>query len=58
MNTLLQKIQKDRNDQSKQRIIDSERLMVKNKTIINDLKHKNNEAVKRLYEVLHNITLD
>lgn len=34
MNTLLQKIQKDRNDQSKQRISDSEKLIVKSKTLM------------------------
>lgn len=34
MNTLLQKIQKDRNDQSKQRMSDSEKLIVKSKTLM------------------------
>jgi hypothetical protein len=34
INTLMQKIQKDRNDQLKQRQTDSEKLIIKNKSLI------------------------
>lgn len=40
MNTLLQKIQKDRNDQSKQRMSDSEKLIVKSKTLMTEVKRR------------------
>lgn len=40
MNTLLQKIQKDRNDQSKQRSSDSEKLIVKSKSLVSEVKHR------------------
>lgn len=36
----MQKIQKDRNDQLKQRQADSEKLIIKNKTLINELKNR------------------
>ena len=34
LNSLLQKIQKDRNDQIKQRQVDSEKLIVRNKSLV------------------------
>ena len=58
MNTLLQKIQKDRNDQSKQRMSDSEKLIVKSKTLVTEVKHRHNESLKKLYEALHNVTIE
>jgi hypothetical protein len=58
MNTLLQKVQKDRNDQSKQRTSDSEKLIVKSKALVTEVKHRHNDALKRVYEALHNVTID
>lgn len=55
---MLQNIQKDRNDQLKQRKQDSEKLVVRNKTMLNEINHKHSEAIKRIYEALHNISID
>lgn len=57
MNTLLQKIQKDRNDQSKQRMSDSEKLIVKSKTLMTQVKRRHTESLKKLYEALHNVSM-
>ena len=58
VNNLLQNIQKDRNDQLKQRKQDSDKLIVRNKTLLNEINHKHAEAIKRIYEALHNIHLE
>ena len=58
VNNLLQNIQKDRNDQMKQRKTDSEKLIVRNRSLITELNHKHMEAIKKIYEALHNISLE
>jgi DNA anti-recombination protein RmuC len=57
VSNLLQNIQKDRNDQLKQRKQDSDKLIMRNKSLINEINHKHTEAIKKLYEALHNIYL-
>lgn len=58
INSLLQNIQKDRNDQMKQRKGDSEKLIIRNKALVTEINHKHLESVKKIYEALHNMTLD
>lgn len=58
VNSLLQNIQKDRNDQMKQRKQDSEKLIVRNKSLITEINHRHQDAIKRVYEILHNISVD
>lgn len=57
VSTLLQNIQKDRNDQLKQRKQDSEKLIIRNKSLLNELNHKHADAVRKIYEALHNISI-
>ncbi len=56
--TLLQKIQKDRNDHLKQRQSDTEKMIVRNKSLLTEVDHRHNEALKRVYEALHNLGLE
>lgn len=49
VNSLLQNIQKDRNDQMKQRKQDSEKLIVRNKSLLTEINHRHQEAIKRVY---------
>jgi hypothetical protein len=58
VSSLLQNIQKDRNDQIKQRKQDSDKLIMRNKALIHDINHKHSEAIKKIYESLHNICLE
>lgn len=58
VSSLLQNIQKDRNDQLKQRKQDSEKLIIRNKSLITEINHKHTDAIKKIYEVLHNLSID
>jgi hypothetical protein len=58
ISTLLQKIQKDRNDHIKQRQTETEKLMVRNKSQLAEIDHRFNETAKRVYEALHNLGLE
>jgi hypothetical protein len=58
MGNLLRNIQKDRNDQIKQRKADSDKLILRNRALVNEIHHRHNEAMKKLYESLHNICLE
>lgn len=49
---LLKRIQRDRNEQLKHRQIDSQRLIQRNKNILNDLINKQNQETKRTLEML------
>ena len=49
VNNLLQNIQKDRNDQMKQRKIDSEKLIIRNRSLVTEINHKHTEAMKKIY---------
>jgi hypothetical protein len=49
---LLKRIQRDRNEQLKHRQIDSQRLIQRNKNILNDLINKQNQETKRTLELL------
>lgn len=49
LSTLLQKIQKDRNDHMKQRVGDSEKIIVRNKSLIADVHHRHAEAGKKIF---------
>jgi hypothetical protein len=52
LNALLKRIQKDRNQQLRQRQIDSQKLIVKNRNIRNDLTHKHQDELKKAVESL------
>lgn len=52
LNALLKRIQRDRNQQLRQRQRDSQTLIIKNRNIRNDLTHKHQEEVKRAVESL------
>jgi hypothetical protein len=52
LNALLKRIQRDRNQQLRQRQRDSQTLIIKNRNIRNDLNHKHQEEVKRAVESL------
>lgn len=49
---LLKRIQRDRNEQLKHRQIDSQRLIQRNKNILNDLINKQNQETKKTLELL------
>lgn len=49
---LLKRIQRDRNEQLNHRQIDSQRLLQRNKNILNDLINKQNQETKRTLELL------
>lgn len=49
---LLKRIQRDRNEQLKHRQIDSQRLIQRNKNILNDLINKQNQETKKTLEML------
>lgn len=57
LSTLLQKIQKDRNDHLKQRQAETEKMIVRNKTQLAEVDHRFNDTVKRIYEALNNLGL-
>jgi len=54
----MKKIQRDRNDQMKQRQLDSEKLIIRNKTLINEINHRHMNNLKKLQENIHNICFD
>ena len=58
ISTLLQKVQKDRNEHLKQRQSETEKLMVRNKAQLTEIEHRHTEHLKRVYETLHNLNLD
>lgn len=58
VSSLLQNIQKDRNDQIKQRKQDSEKLIIRNKSLITEINHRHAEAIKKIYEALHNMSIE
>jgi hypothetical protein len=58
VSTLLQKIQKDRNDHMKQRQTETEKMTVRSKAQLTDIDHRYNDSLRRIYEALHNLGLD
>lgn len=52
MSALLKRIQRDRNEQLKQRQLDSQRLIQRNKNLLNDLLNKHSNEIKRTMECL------
>jgi hypothetical protein len=58
VSTLLQKIQKDRNDHMKQRQAETEKMTVRSKAQLTDIDHRYTDTLKRIYEALHNLGLD